>query len=75
MIHTIQQMMDKVSAMHGLAVLCHREKYGRADGVYDFDKVNDLVEQIQAMAGDVYNDRTQHPKVANKLSNRESVSS
>ncbi len=50
MIHTIQQMMDKVSAMHGLAVLCHREKYGRADGVYDFDKVNDLVEQIQAMA-------------------------
>ena len=62
MIHTIQQMMDKVSAMHGL------------DGVYDFDKVNDLVEQIQAMAGDIYNDKTKHPKVINKLSSRETLS-
>jgi|MEHZ01.6.fsa_nt_MEHZ011679870.1_2 hypothetical protein len=72
MIHTIQQMMDKVSAMHGLAVLCHREKYGRADGVYDFDKVNDLVQQVQAMAGDIYNDRSKHPKVVNKLITRQS---
>ena len=29
MIHTIQQLMDKVSAMHGLAVQAHREKYKR----------------------------------------------
>ena len=74
MIHTIQQMMDKISAMHGLAVLCHREKYGKADGTYDFEKVNDMVEQIQALAGDVYNDKTTHPKVANKLSKIENTS-
>ena len=58
MIHTIQQLMDKVSAMHGLAVQAHREKYKSHDGEYDVDKVTHLVEQIQAMAGDIYNDRT-----------------
>ena len=40
MIHTIQQLMDKVSAMHGLAVQAHREKYKSHDGEYDVDKVN-----------------------------------
>tara|TARA_B110000305_G_C19185718_1_gene514194 strand:- start:524 stop:730 length:207 start_codon:yes stop_codon:yes gene_type:complete len=66
MIHTIQQLMDKVSALHSLTVLCHREKYGKADGTYDFPKVNDLVAQIQAMAGDIYNDKQTHPKVLDK---------
>jgi hypothetical protein len=67
MLHTIQELMDKVSAMHGLAVQAHREKYGKAPGEeYDFDKVTRLVESIQAMAGDIYNDRMIHPKVKNK---------
>ena len=30
--HTINQLMDKVSAMHGLAVRAHREKYKKAPG-------------------------------------------
>ena len=66
MIHTIQQLMDKVSAMHGLAVQAHREKYKSHDGEYDVDKVTHLVEQIQAMAGDIYNDRTPHLKLVAK---------
>lgn len=62
--HTIQQLMDKVSAMHGLAVLAHREKYRAAsDQLYDVEYVNHLVEQIQALAGDIYNDKTPHPKL------------
>ena len=32
--HTIQQLMDKVSAMHGLTVQAHREKYGKAKAIY-----------------------------------------
>ena len=65
--HTIQQLMDKVSAMHGLAVQAHREKYGKAPGEkYNFDHVTYIVEQIQALAGDIYNDRTLHPKVKDK---------
>ena len=33
---------------------------------YDVDKVTHLVEQIQAMAGDIYNDRIPHPKLVAK---------
>ena len=63
--HTINQLMDKVSAMHGLAVQAHREKYKKAPGEpYDKEEVTNLVEQIQALAGDIYNDRTPHPKLA-----------
>jgi hypothetical protein len=65
--HTIQQLMDKVSAMHGLAVQAHREKYKKAPGEeYDVHFVTHLVEQIQALAGDIYNDRTPHPKLKDK---------
>ena len=64
--HTIQQLMDKVSAMHGLAVQAHREKYKSHTKKYDVQLVTHLVEQVQAMAGDIYNDRTPHPKLKNK---------
>tara|TARA_E500000178_G_C17006269_1_gene748251 strand:+ start:1701 stop:1910 length:210 start_codon:yes stop_codon:yes gene_type:complete len=64
--HTIQQLMDKVSAMHGLAVQAHREKYKSHTKEYDVQLVTHLVEQVQAMAGDIYNDRTPHPKLKNK---------
>tara|TARA_B100000900_G_C20600472_1_gene725331 strand:- start:2608 stop:2820 length:213 start_codon:yes stop_codon:yes gene_type:complete len=65
--HTIQQLMDKVSAMHGLAVQAHREKYKKAKGEpYNVDEVTYLVEQIQALAGDIYNDKTPHPKLKEK---------
>ena len=36
----------------------HREKYKSLTKEYDVDLVTHLVEQIQAMAGDIYNDRT-----------------
>ena len=65
--HTIQELMEKVSAMHALTVQAHREKYRLAPGEdYDVDGVTHLVEQIQALAGDIYNDRTVHPKLAEK---------
>ena len=63
--HTIKQLMDKVSAMHTLAIQAHREKYKKAKGEpYNVDEVTILVEQIQALAGDIYNDKTPHPKLA-----------
>ena len=65
--HTIDQLMKKVSAMHSLAILAHREKYKKAPGEpYDIQQVTDLVHQIQALAGDIYNDRTPHPKLKDK---------
>ena len=68
--HTIQELMDKVSAMHGLAIQAHREKYKSHTKEYDVDKVTYLVEQVQAMAGDIYNDKTPHPKLVRKKENR-----
>tara|TARA_R110002167_G_scaffold203610_1_gene407538 strand:+ start:499 stop:714 length:216 start_codon:yes stop_codon:yes gene_type:complete len=69
--HTIQQLMDKVSAMHGIAVQAHRIKYGQAPGAkYDEIMVTHLVEQIQAMAGDIFNDKTLHPKLQAKKENK-----
>ena len=65
--HSIDQLMQKVSAMHGLAVQAHREKYKNADGEYNISYVTNLVEQIQALAGDIYNDRTVHPKLKAKI--------
>lgn len=65
--HSIQQLMDKVSAMHTLAVQAHREKYRAAPSEpYDVEMVTHLVEQIQALAGDIYNDKTPHPKLIAK---------
>ena len=63
--HSIQQLMDKVSAMHTLEIQAHRQKYKKAKGEpYNVDEVTILVEQIQALAGDIYNDKTPHPKLA-----------
>ena len=64
--HTIQELMDKVSAMHGLAIQAHREKYKSHTREYDVQLVTHLVEQVQAMAGDIYNDKTPHPKLQKK---------
>ena len=70
--HTIQEMMDKVSAIHSLAVQAHREKYKKEKGKpYDVDKVTYFVEQVQALCGDIYNDRTVHPKLELKNKNKE----
>lgn len=66
MLHTINELVDKVSAMHTLSILLHREKYGKADGSYDRATVDHMVEQIQALAGDIYHDRTKHPKLVEK---------
>jgi len=68
--HTINELLKKVQAMHDLAILAHREKYKKAPSEpYDVDGVTHLVEQIQALAGDIYNDRTIHPKLAEKKRN------
>ena len=64
--HTIQELMDKVSAMHGMAIQAHREKYKSHTREYDVQLVTHLVEQVQAMAGDIYNDKTPHPKLQKK---------
>lgn len=63
--HNIQQLFDKVSAMRDLAIVAHNMKYARPSED-NFDEITHLVEQIQALAGDIFNDRELHPKVKEK---------
>jgi len=63
--HTIQQLCDKVNAMRDLALVVHNMKYARPSEDH-FDDITHLVEQIQAMAGDIYHDKELHPKVKKK---------
>lgn len=66
--HTIDEMYEKVCAMRDLAQIAHNEKYARPSQ-YDWQRVTHLVEQIQALAGDIYNDKELHPKVKAKQEN------
>lgn len=63
--HTIQELFDKVNAMRDLALVAHRMKYTEIS-VDHTDDITQLVAQIQAMAGDIYNDREIHPKLKAK---------
>ena len=68
--HTIDELLKKIQAMQDMAMIAHREKYKKAPGSqYDLQHVTNIVEQIQAMAGDIYNDRTVHPKLKEKKNN------
>lgn len=63
--HTVEEMYDKVRNMLVLAEMAYKEKYNGKDE-YDVTKVTHLVENVQAMCGDIYNDRTIHPKLKTK---------
>ena len=63
--HTIEQMYTKVCAMKDMAQIAHNMKYARPSEDH-FEEITHIVEQIQAMAGDLFHDRTMHPKVKEK---------
>jgi hypothetical protein len=69
--HSVEQMYMKVQAMVLLAEEAKKAKYDNADaeGNYDVKKVTHLVEHVQALAGDLYNDKTIHPKLKEKQLN------
>jgi len=50
--HTIKEMLDKIEVMHHKAVLLEKEQYNKSA-----DEIKYRVEDIQALAGDIYNDR------------------
>jgi hypothetical protein len=63
--HTIEEMYTKVCAMRDMAQIAHNMKYARPSEDH-FEEITHLVDQIQAMAGDIFHDRTMHPKVKEK---------
>jgi hypothetical protein len=65
MLHTIDDLLVRVSAMRDIALLAHREKYTKGDN-YNVDLVTSYVEQIQSMAATLAGDRTINPKLKHK---------
>lgn len=61
--HKISEMCDKVSVMYEMSMNLRRMKYDTPKERQDKIAIDNLVVQIQALAGDIYNDRTPHPKL------------
>lgn len=64
--HKISEMCDKVSVMYEMSMNLRRLKYDTPKERQDRTAIDDLVVQIQALAGDIYNDRMQHPKLVER---------
>ena len=43
--------------MHDMAILLHRKRYENVEGTYNKKELKHDVEQIQAMAGDIFHDK------------------
>jgi len=60
--HKISDLTRKVSAMYDLSLRLHRLKYDTPCDQQDPVLINNLVADIQAMAGDIFNDRNPYPR-------------
>lgn len=60
MLHSIHDLTRKVSVMYDKSMLLHRLRYDTPEGQRDHQQIRLLVDDIRALAGDIYNDRTRH---------------
>ncbi len=61
--HKISQLCDKVSVMYEKSMVLRRLKYDTPKDRQNRHEIDSLVVDIQALAGDIYNDREPHPKL------------
>jgi len=57
---TVESIIRKINTMHAVAIALHRERFkysNLTDKSYDKALCNQLILDIQAHAGDIYNDR------------------
>ena len=57
---TVEAIIRKINTMHDVAIALHRERFKyskQANESYDKLLCNQLINDIQAHAGDLYNDR------------------
>lgn len=60
--HKISDLTRKVSVMYDLSLRLHRLKYDTPRDQQDHVLIDNLVSDIQAMAGDIFNDRSPYPR-------------
>ena len=64
--HKISQLCDKISVMYNKSMELRRLKYDTPTYNKDEALISHLITDIQALAGDIYHDKEQHPKLKEK---------
>ena len=64
--HKISEMCDKVSVMYEKSMNLRRMKYDTPKDRQDTIMIDILVQDIQALAGDIFNDKLPHAKLKDK---------
>lgn len=62
MLHKISDMTRKVGVMYDKSLLLHRLKYDTPKDRRDEVLIRTLIDDIRALAGDIYNDREPYDK-------------
>ena len=60
--HKISDLTRKISTMYDMSLRLHRLKYDTPAHAQDHVLINNLVADLQAMAGDIFNDRNPYPR-------------
>jgi len=55
--HEISDLTKKISVMYDKSLMLHRMRYDLPSDKQDPIAIKALIEDIQALAGDIYNDR------------------
>ena len=61
--HKISEMCDKVTVMYEKSMNLRRMKYDTPKLEQDRVLIDDIVADIQALAGDIFNDKIPHEKL------------
>jgi hypothetical protein len=69
MLHKISELCKKIDTIKEMSDRLYKEKYESVQ--YNRSTVDYLIEQIQALAGDIYNDKNVHPKIKEQQSKGE----
>jgi len=60
--HKISQFCDKIDVMHDKSIILRQLKYDTPKDKQDSVLIRAIIEDIQALAADLANDRTPHEK-------------
>lgn len=63
MLHKISQMCDKVNVMYNKSMLLRRLKYDTPKDQQSVGEIDMLIQDIQALARDIANDRSPYIKL------------
>jgi hypothetical protein len=64
--HKISEMCDKVTVMYEKSMNLRRMKYDTPKDQQDKIMIDVLVQDIQALAGDIFNDKIPHEKLKDR---------